>query len=288
MSAIAWIEWCVVPPAAPRTKTGRCGSSRARSSVVRMMQQPPSEITQQSSLCSGSATSFDDEHVVDGDRVAVHRVRVPARVLAGLHRDRRQLLGRRAVLVHVPLRGHRVRADERDPGRELVGHRAAASRRHRARRRHRCRACGPNADELVVAVDDRDGVDVAGLDRAVRVQRVELEARAADRSSTRASAASARGTRRAAPRASRRSPRWRGRRRRAGSRPASSSARRNACASSIVPVRFGATGPSASPTPTTHTFRLFGRFAARVTERERSQPAGTPARAGGCGARSAP
>ena len=57
MSAIAWIEWCVDPPAAPRTYTGRCASSRARSSVVRMMQQPPSEITQQSSLCSGSATS---------------------------------------------------------------------------------------------------------------------------------------------------------------------------------------------------------------------------------------
>ena len=55
----AWIEWCVVPPAAPRTYTGRCARSRARSSVVRMMQQPPSEITQQSSLCSGSATSFE-------------------------------------------------------------------------------------------------------------------------------------------------------------------------------------------------------------------------------------
>ena len=59
MSSIAAIEWCVVPPAAPRTYTGRCGRSRARSSVVRMMQQPPSEITQQSSLCSGSATSFE-------------------------------------------------------------------------------------------------------------------------------------------------------------------------------------------------------------------------------------
>ena len=60
MSAIPWIEWCVVPPAAPRTNTGRCGSSRARSSVVMMMQQPPSEMTQQSSLCSGSATSLDE------------------------------------------------------------------------------------------------------------------------------------------------------------------------------------------------------------------------------------
>ena len=144
MSAIAWIEWCVVPPAAPRTNTGRCARSRARSSVVRMMQQPPSEITQQSSLCSGSATSFDAEHVVDGDRIAVHRVRVARRVLARLHRDRRELLRLRAELVHVPLRGHRVRADEREPGRELVAPSAAASPCPRARRRRRrCRACGP-------------------------------------------------------------------------------------------------------------------------------------------------
>jgi hypothetical protein len=52
MSDMPWIEWCVVPPAAPRTYTGLCGRSRARSSVVRMMQHPPSEITQQSSLCT--------------------------------------------------------------------------------------------------------------------------------------------------------------------------------------------------------------------------------------------
>ena len=128
------------------------------------------------------------EHVVDRDRVAVHRVRVAARVLAGLHRDRRELLGRRAVLVHVPLRGHRVRADEREPGRELVaiGHGIATAAA--ARRRRRCRASGPRR-QLVVAVDDRDRVDVAGLDRAVRVERVELEARTADRSWSRASAA---------------------------------------------------------------------------------------------------
>ena len=39
------------------------------------------------------------------------------------------------------------------------------------------------------------------------------------------------------------------------SSPASSSARRNDCASSIIALRSGVTGPSDSPTPTTHTCR---------------------------------
>ena len=42
------------------------------------------------------------------------------------------------------------------------------------------------------------------------------------------------------------------------SRPASSSARRNDCASSISPVISGVLGPSDSPTPTTHTRRVTG------------------------------
>ena len=40
------------------------------------------------------------------------------------------------------------------------------------------------------------------------------------------------------------------------SSPASSSARRNDCASSMIALRSGVTGPSESPTPTTHTRRL--------------------------------
>src|SRR4029077_3328426 len=40
------------------------------------------------------------------------------------------------------------------------------------------------------------------------------------------------------------------------SSPASSSARRNDCASSMVPLISGVTGPSESPTPTTHTRRF--------------------------------
>src|SRR3954471_2541216 len=39
------------------------------------------------------------------------------------------------------------------------------------------------------------------------------------------------------------------------SSPASSRARRNDCASSIVALRSGVTGPSDNPTPTTHTCR---------------------------------
>jgi hypothetical protein len=78
-------------------------------------------------------------------------------------------------------RGHRVRTDERDPGGELVRHR----QRHRTATAPATPAAGaeraPERGELIVAVDDGDGIDVAGLDRAVRVQCLELEAGAADR-----------------------------------------------------------------------------------------------------------
>src|SRR3712207_7591477 len=40
-----------------------------------------------------------------------------------LHGDGSELLRRRAVLVHVPLRRERVRTDEGEPGGELVRHR---------------------------------------------------------------------------------------------------------------------------------------------------------------------
>ena len=51
-----WLMFqCVCAPAAPSTYTGGWRRSRARSAVVRTTAPPPSEITQQSSLCSGSA-----------------------------------------------------------------------------------------------------------------------------------------------------------------------------------------------------------------------------------------
>ena len=82
-SGIAWMEWCVIPAAAPRTYTSGRPSAFARSSVVRMMQHPPSETTQQSSLCSGSATSLDpstssivmgSRYIACGFRAACSRV----------------------------------------------------------------------------------------------------------------------------------------------------------------------------------------------------------------------
>ena len=189
MSAIAGDR---VMCACRRPRPGRTPAgvrrSRARSSVVRMMQQPPSEITQQSSLCSGSATSFESStsSTVIGSRYIASGLR--CRVLACLHRDRRELLGLRPVLVHVPLRGHRVRADERETGRELVGHRAghrgaaAASTAAGAERAARRR-------QLVVAVDDRDRVDVAVLDRTVTRASRGTRSSSRRRSSIRASAA---------------------------------------------------------------------------------------------------
>ena len=86
---------------------------------------PPSEITQQSSLCSGSAIIRELDHVVGGDRIAVHRVRIEPGELAHADRDLGQLLRGRAVLVHVPLGGHRVGAHERVAVRRLVLRRPA-------------------------------------------------------------------------------------------------------------------------------------------------------------------
>ena len=51
------------------------------------------------------------QHVLDGDGVAIEGQRVQRRVAARGHRDLGELLGGRAVLVHVAPRHHRVEAD---------------------------------------------------------------------------------------------------------------------------------------------------------------------------------
>ena len=76
------------------------------------------------------------EVVVHRHRVAVDRVRVDARVLAGVERDLRQLLARRAELVEVPLGEHR------DPGRR---------RRRRERQRPLHEAAGAEASAAPTA-----------------------------------------------------------------------------------------------------------------------------------------
>ena len=101
--------------------------SRARSSVVSTTAPPPSLRMQQCSFVSGSAIIARALHVVDRDRVAVVRLGVERRVVAGRHRDLGELLDRRAELVHVPARRHRVLRDQRVPERHVELHRAAGA-----------------------------------------------------------------------------------------------------------------------------------------------------------------
>ena len=230
MSAIALIEWCVLPPAAPRTYTGRCARSRARSSVVRMRQQPPSEITQQSSLCSGSATSFDDStsSTVIGSRYIAFGLRVAcSRVCTAIDASCSGLvpyscMWRCAAIAYAPTSVSPVgNSYDIASGSAIPPPRPPPPPVPSVR---------PERRQLVVAVDDRDRVGVAVLDRPVRVHRVELEARAADARRLHPARLHARGTRRARPRACRRSPRSRARR-----SPTSRARRRRAPAGTPAP-----------------------------------------------------
>ena len=117
------------------------------------------------------------EDVVDGDRRAVHRMRIAGRVLAHLHRHRRKLLGGRAELVHVPLGRERVGTHERQPRRVFVFHRSG--------RRDRTAGCTTTGAEraaigrqLIVAVHDGDRVDCPRGDGTECMLGMELEAAA--------------------------------------------------------------------------------------------------------------
>ena len=68
-------------------------------------------------------------HVVDGDAIAVVRVRVERRVVTRRHGDLGQLLDRGAELVHVAPGGHGVLGDQRVPERRVELHRAPAPER---------------------------------------------------------------------------------------------------------------------------------------------------------------
>ena len=188
-------------------RVGRCTSprrartpaasarSRARSADVITNAPAPSVTRQQSSRCSGDDLHRRREHVVDRDRVAVARVRVHRGPPAGVDRDLRELLGRRAVTA--PCAGSR-RARTRPsacaartaaPTRAIgFGPGAAAERRRRppraavAARRRR--------------VDADDDLAQAGGDRGGRVLDVELVARAADHRPVEEPRARCRGTRR--------------------------------------------------------------------------------------------
>ena len=114
-------------------------------------------------------------HVVDGDRVLVVRLGVQRRVVPRRHRDLGELLDRRAELVHVALRRHRVLRDERVPERhvELDGP-ARAERQVRAPPpRFEVGPCGR-------PVHEHDRLDVPGEDRRGGVLDHELPRRPAD------------------------------------------------------------------------------------------------------------
>ncbi len=209
------------------------------------------------------------EDVVDRDRVAVHRVRIARGMLAHLHCDRRELLGLRTVLIHVPLRGHRVRTHQRHArsGTRTPSAWASASRLDH-HRRHRCRVCAPTPTADCCRTRSRPC-------RRRRPGSPGTRASCGTRSSirrttsTRATGAAGRGTRRARPRACRRirhsrsprSRRVRGRRRRARAG--------TIVRSSMFAFISGVTGPSASPTPTTQTFLVMSSGTYVGTKRHR-------------------
>ena len=134
-SSHSLIVVCDVASPVPSTHTGGLAQVAARSSVVSTTAPPPSERMQQCSFVSGSAIMRAAVHVVDGDRVAVVRLGIERRVVAGRHRDLGELLDRRAELVHVPAGGHGVLGDERVPERRVELHRAARPKERLALRR---------------------------------------------------------------------------------------------------------------------------------------------------------
>ena len=85
----------------------------ARSADVTMNAPPASEIRQQSSMPQRIGDRLGVQHLLERDRRLHMRVGMQQRVRARVHRHVRQLLARRAVLVHVALRDHRVVARDR-------------------------------------------------------------------------------------------------------------------------------------------------------------------------------
>ena len=113
------------------------------------------------------------EHVLDGHRLAIERERIERRMRARGHRDLGQLFGRRAVLVHVPARHHRVESDGRRAVQrlelvEIVAGDALA------------RADGDAGRARCAAVGDQRHAAAALRDRRRRVIDVRDERRAAD------------------------------------------------------------------------------------------------------------
>ena len=117
------------------------------------------------------------EHVLDRDRIAILRHRIHRRMQP--HRDRNlgQLLRGRPVVMHVPLRDHRVRPYRRRPERNLVlvawiatAAASAAARADREPRRRRRRSINYDAH-----------IAQPGMNRGGRMGRMRHERRPANR-----------------------------------------------------------------------------------------------------------
>ena len=100
------------------------------------------------------------EHVVDGDRIAHHRLRVEDRPLASGDGDLGELLVGGSVLVHVPHAGHRVVCG---CAADVIGHLELSGGVPRVE----CGSCGATAaaaGSTTFAVGDEGDVDEAGGD----------------------------------------------------------------------------------------------------------------------------
>ena len=212
------------------------------------------------------------EHVVDAERVARPRLRVELRPAPRRHGDLGQLLGGRAVLVHVPRRDQRVVADRRAGGRTAprTGRRGCSRRRAASIVRLRAAALARRVG------DQRDLAAARRRPPASRGARAPRRSRRRCRRSRR-SAAGCRGTRRPGPRLPPRPCSSRtARRRRGGVMPASASASRAASATIDSSVWSGTLPSGVSATPAMrHAFDLLG-----ISE-SRPDRLATPARSGG-------
>ena len=111
---------------------------------------------------AGSAIGLADEHLLQRQRRLHVRVGMQQRVRARVDRHARQLLARRAVLVHVAPRDHGVVARDR----AAVG---LLELRVTHLREHGDRGVAPEACRAVLAGADQDGLGLAPCDRLRRV-----------------------------------------------------------------------------------------------------------------------
>ena len=111
--------WFFVASPAPSTFTSGRFSDFAISGRVTISAPPPSEMTQQSRRCSGSATMRRVHHLLHRHDLPQHGVRVVLRVVAGGDLDPGELLGRSCRTRACGARAHGVGVGDRARHRDL-------------------------------------------------------------------------------------------------------------------------------------------------------------------------